>query len=212
MRQLEARFRDWDRNNDHQLDKEELARAFRGKDARPFDQTKITVLVPQPPPPRIANAITPRPTAYYLAMVTFPKQGMPIQLALSDICLRTQVAQKAAQDAQPTSLPPKIEQVGLNPNVLPDFQFLRLVSKNDNKITHQEFQNWARRYAELLDHYDDLEDEIREDEAQIRKAKEKKAKQKHQQELSKHQYEFSRVSAQISNVPPAIRKALNVRP
>jgi hypothetical protein len=66
QQQLGSRFTSWDLNGDGYLDKEELAKAIRGKDARPYD------------------AADPRSQVYTLTLVSLPQPAMVVQSTVAD--------------------------------------------------------------------------------------------------------------------------------
>jgi hypothetical protein len=66
QQQLGDRFTSWDLNGDGFLDKEELAKAFRGKDARPYDEGNT------------------RYKLMSVALVSLPRPSMAVQLAVAD--------------------------------------------------------------------------------------------------------------------------------
>jgi hypothetical protein len=66
QQQLGDRFTSWDLNGDGFLDKEELAKAFRGKDARPYDEGNN------------------RSQVMGVALISLPRPSMAVQLALAD--------------------------------------------------------------------------------------------------------------------------------
>jgi hypothetical protein len=66
QQQLGDRFTSWDLNGDGFLDKEELAKAFRGKDARPYDEGDA------------------RSRVVGVALVSLPRPSMAVQLAVAE--------------------------------------------------------------------------------------------------------------------------------
>lgn len=219
LKQLQARFNAWDLNNDNVLDNNELARAFRGPQAKPYDAEPAKKDVPKKPMPKKDAKDTPAarpkpkvgPSA--LALVMLPRAGLPVNLALAELLSQPPPSKPAEPKEQPKPQP-KDTQPKVNPAVLQygDFQFLALVSKNnDNKITKQEFDAWARGYAKLLDHHDDLERQVKEAKAHLAKAKTPQARKQAEAELARHVKELQQVSTQLNAISPQIHKALKVK-
>jgi len=82
QQQLGDRFTGWDLNGDGFLDKEELAKAFRGKDARPYDDADK------------------RTQVYGLTLASLPWPAMAVQLAVADRLQRAAPPKTAKDYAQ----------------------------------------------------------------------------------------------------------------
>jgi hypothetical protein len=122
LKQMQDRFNSWDLNKNSELDKAELAKAFRGPDAKPFDDgaddakigpiASVLVTVPVPTP-----------------MMSFPVAEL--------------LTQKGADPPPPQPKP--------DYSSYPDYQFLVLVAKNgQTKVTRPDFDAWARQYAQQV--------------------------------------------------------------
>lgn len=214
LKQLNARFNAWDQNNDNVLDKGELARAFRGPKAQPFD-----ILVQQATPPPPAPFTLP-PTTEKLplqhkikpisvALACLPSPGLPVNLVVAEILAQV----KPIKTATP---PPPTPKQQLDPRVLllslPDYQFLLALNKkgSDDKINKQEFDSWAKQYARLIDDFEDAQFELKQARGHLQSAKTPQAQASAQKEVARYEIELARANSQLSTIPPAIHKALSV--
>ena len=215
LKQLEARFRDWDDNKDDTLNKAELAKAFRGPKAKPYDappdfktQVQATNAAVAVVPP--AGAAPERKIrSGHVALVSLPRHSLFGNVILAEL-LSTPPPPPTPKPTT-TAKPPVV----ITPNYMafPDYQFLMIVSKNkDGTISHQEFTNWAKNYAKLLDDVDNAQEELKTAQNKFQNAKAKQAKLQAQKELQKQQQELRTANARLDTIPPAIQKALKVRP
>jgi hypothetical protein len=194
-KQLMTRFNVWDTNNDNVLDKAELAKAFRGKSARPYDY--------QPPDPSDPFAST-RETARVIlaALLASPRQPQAVTLTAAEILeLRTPRATSSTK-VRPTP----------NYNALPDYQFLVLAgTRGQSKLTKKEFETWARNYARMVDEQEESRRHVQTAQGKFQKAKTLKARQAAQLEMERYSREYNQVTAQLNAIPAAIHKALNLK-
>ncbi len=223
LKQLEARFRAWDTNDDNKLDKFELARAFRGPQAKPYDQVTVTVVTPPPfvpMPPTPPAKTTPRKIvvkSFVLALVSLPQPGLPIQLAAAQMMTDDPTKAVSTVGAKPNPIVPPIPADPIKTKLpaygkLPDYQFLLAVNNNhEGNISFQTFDAYAKQLAKLLDRHDDAAKELKQAEAKFAKATNAKAKQQAQQEMKKHAAEWQQAEAQLAAIPPAIRQALKLK-
>jgi hypothetical protein len=179
QRQLGARFTAWDLNGDGSLDKEELAKAFRGRDAKPFDAT-----------PQDKNS-----QIYGLTLVSLPRHAMPVQLAVADRLQQNGGSGKTNKDY----------------TQLADFQFLTLAdTNNDQRVSQQEFDTWAKGYARALNARDRALKSLEQAQGRLAKAKTAKTRQTAQKAVERANASMNQAMDQINAVPVAIRQALNV--
>jgi hypothetical protein len=210
LKQLHARFRDWDANGDKTLDKGELARAFRGKQAKPYDQLARKVAVPQPAPPTPATPPSrPRIRLTSVLLTSLPESAMPVQLAavqmLTDNPARPMPALPPAVPAQTVTIGPTLAAV-------PDYQLVLLADKNgDGKLSKAEYDGWAKQYAHQLARHDELETDVKQTEARLKKATTAKARQQAQRDLQRHTQALAQVQAQLNLISPAVRQTLKLR-
>jgi hypothetical protein len=186
LKQLHAKFDAWDTVKDNVLDKSELAKAFRGPKAKPYD---YEVAIGSTSVKKV------RPISVFLAAM--PRPGLPVNLAAAEIlCEKT----------KPTKIVPPI-----NVNTLGDYQFLVVVgSKGKDRITKQEFDGWAKKYARMVDDREDAEREIKEAKARLAKAKTPQQKKQADADLRRHTQDYDNATRQLLAIPAAIHKALNI--
>ncbi len=228
LKHLEARFRAWDTNKDNVLDKFELAKAFRGAQAKPYDQVTVTVVTPPPavpiPPMPPAKTTTTKKTikTFVLALVSLPQPGLPIQLAAAQMMTDapTKTSSGSATPipaAPPIPVAPPIPAEPTKTKLpaygnLPDYQFLLAVNNNkEGNISFQTFDAYAKQLAKLLDQHDDAAKELKLAEAKFAKATNPKAKQAAQIGVQKSSAEWQQADAQLATIPPAIRQALKLK-
>jgi hypothetical protein len=137
--QLRELFAAWDLNGDGVLDKEELAKAFRGDNAKPFDYIKDDNKKPAPPslsflPSSFLTAAPSLASSFSLA------QPYSSSLALVSYFARPDPEMKAARPAKSTDY-----------SRYPDYIFLKSLDTNgDDKINKSEWAAWAKTYAAEL--------------------------------------------------------------
>jgi hypothetical protein len=185
VNQLATRFVTWDVNSDNALDKQELAWAFRGKDAKPFDD--------QP--------MTPREKArmLYASLI-----GLPPYVLLSNQTLASVVELQASRDTSPAPT--------TDPNLLPDYQFLVLAgTKGSTTLSRQEFNTWANSYAQLVANQAYSQRQYQSAVNKFNKAKTKKAKLAAQAEGQRYLTDFQTYTAQMNAIPPAIHQAMGLK-
>jgi hypothetical protein len=187
LNQLKSRFQSWDLNGDKALDKAELAKAFRGPQAKPYDDV---------PDSDLAKKGKVKPIA--LALISLPRPGLAVNLTLAELLSKPADAKPKATAADPAVL-----QYG-------DFQFLALIGKDD-QISKQDYDSWAMGYARNLDRLQEMQKEVKASQDKLARAKTAKQVQTANNDLAKHQSDLAAVSAQLSGVSPAIQAALNVK-
>jgi hypothetical protein len=141
LKQLLANFDAWDTNHDGYLDKAELARAFRGPQAAPFDARPATgrggKAVPRPV----------GPTATVLLVI--PPPAPPVNYALAELLTRTD----------------------LRKHSLPDYQLFTLVAKpGQARISRKSFTTWAKKYSRSAGKVLKAEQALQKAEAKVQKA------------------------------------------
>jgi hypothetical protein len=184
--QLKSRFQSWDLNGDNVLDKAELAKAFRGPKAKPYDYVPDDSTKPK------------KVKAMALALVSLPRPSLPANFAVAEALTRFE--------------PSKATNSGPNPAVLQygDFQLLALIGKNDT-VAKKDFDSWSSGYAKNLDRFQELQREVKAAQAKLAKAKTANQIQTATNELNKHQNDLTAVNAQLSAISSTIQAALNVK-
>jgi hypothetical protein len=192
LSQLKSRFQQWDLDSDSVLNKAELAKGFRGPDAKPYDYVAPDDTTNDP-----AKAKKGKVKTTALALVCLPRPGLAVNLTLAELL------------SQPKAKP---KDKTLNPAVLQygDFQFLALIGKDD-QIAKQDYDSWCMGYARNLDQLQTLQRQVTVSLEKLAKAKSAKQKQSANNELAKHQADLAAVNAQLSGVTPAIQAGLNVK-
>ena len=212
LKQLKNRFQEWDRNNDDILDKAELAKAFRGPNAKPYDdpQPVKTIIIPAKvaAPAKVPDKY--RVTSTSVMLASLPQGGLPVNLALAELMARNRkaVSTTPAIAAEPTILtaPPA------NVNAYADVQFLQLLNKvKAGQVTKQGFDNWAKDYAGMLNRLVDNERDVKAAQQSAKNAKSKKALQEAQMNLQRQERELLQAQAQLNNIPAAVQKAFHLK-
>jgi hypothetical protein len=139
MGQLRATFAAWDLNKDGYLDKEELAKAFRGPDAKPYDY--------KPAP----KADKDKPKA----------DDKPKDADKKDGDKKDDDAPKDSGKGTGSTTKPDYSKY-------PDYNFLVALDQDgDEKISKDEFESWARDYAVSLKQQLDAQQRIATAEAKL---------------------------------------------
>lgn len=205
VKQLQNRFTSWDTNKDLILDTTELAKAFRGPDAKAYDKLKVEGSTPAANPEAIENFLRTKPTRNSVAVATVLLARCPVNFAVGEIMTwkrTTKTPEKSP--TKPVALPDYTK--------FPDYQFLVLVDTNkDNKITKKEFDTWANSYAKTLDHYDHTTKALQTAQNNLNKAKTAAAKVKASQDVQARQTEVNQALAQVNVVPPAVQAVLKIQ-
>jgi hypothetical protein len=182
--QLSARFTAWDTDSNSTLDKQELAVAFRGKDAKPFDY--------QPPTPYDVGR------TLYAGLV-----GLPPFILLLNQTAAAVVEVQTPRDTGSTTP---------NYNLFPDYQFLVLAgTKGQTSLSRQEFDRWARTYAQSLANQAYAMRMYQKAVQKYNKAKTQKAKLAAQNEGQQWTQSYQMYTAQLNVIPLAIHQALGLK-
>ena len=205
VQQMQAKFRAWDLNQDSMLDKAELAKAFRGPNAKPFDAD--------------ADDGTKKVDPVATVLVTVPVPTPPVSYAVAEV-----VASNSPKSA------PAVDYT-----TFPDYQFLVLVAKNgQTQVIRQDFDAWARQYAQNVQQMQYAQSAAQQAQTKVQQAgqaaqeaqtklqqakgkatvqRAQKALQKATQKLNQAQASFqqrsqdyTQAAALVNAVPPAIRQ------
>jgi hypothetical protein len=184
VKQLSARFTAWDTDGNGTLDKQELAVAFRGPDAKPFDY--------QPPTPHEVGR------TLYAGLV-----GLPPYILLANQTVAGVLELQTPKDTGSTAV---------NYNLFPDYQFLVLAgTKGQTSLSRQEFDRWARTYAQSLADQAYAMRMYQKAVQKLNKAKGQKAKLAAQTEGQQWTQAYQMYTAQLNAIPLAIHQALGLK-
>ncbi|MCC6418581.1 MAG: hypothetical protein IT429_10130 [Gemmataceae bacterium] len=187
-KQLMARFAAWDRNDDNVLDKTELARAFRGASARPYDYRPAAK---EPPARRRARVL-------YAGLLAAPRSVLPVPLLEAGIVEVCAPAAPPAPVAKPYT-------------TFPDYQFLVVAGTGgQSKLTRKQFETWVRSYARQVDTYEEAKQHVAAAKKKFAGAKAAKTKKAAQVELERSTGDFQRAAAQLNAIPAPIHQTLNI--
>jgi Ca2+-binding EF-hand superfamily protein len=188
MAQLRMLWSVWDVNKDGYLDKQELATAFRGAGAKPYDydpkadKAKATPTTTDKP----ADAPADKPADKPDDSTGLTKQG--------------------ASSSSSSSTTPKADY-----SQYPDYVFLtQLDTDGDSQISRSEFMTWARGYATQLKAQADTLQKIAQLQAQLANPKLTAAEiKKLQAELQKAQAASNKHGSQVKSFESSLTQAMN---
>jgi hypothetical protein len=190
--QLQNRFTSWDTNGDKVLDKFELARAFRGPNAKPYDDA------PDNTPPALKAKID----LQYLKLL----ESVTVFYAQLGPGLTHTLADTLARDFSSTKTPDLATYANL-----PDYQFLLLAGTTGQpKLTKAEYDSWARGYAGYLADYEEAQRKLKVAQTKSNTSKKAADKQKYAAEVQRHQQEMVIAQNSINAIPAVIRQKLAV--
>jgi hypothetical protein len=194
--QLRGLFAAWDLNGDGFLDKEELAKAFRGANARPFDYQKPTKEKEDPVSlaflPESFLSSTPPLAAIFTTMPTY-----------STTLVFESFFAKPLPEEKPTSTK-KTDYSGY-----PDYIFLTQLDKNnDQKISKTEFNSWALDYARQLKPILDAQARLAKAEQQYLNATTAAARRNALQQYQRFQRELANLANNIKAIDKKLYQAM----
>jgi hypothetical protein len=176
LNKLKGTFTSLDLNGDGFLDKEELAKAFRGPDAKPFDFKKA----PVEKPAKIKTEC--------VVLASLPVPALASGMVIAEVWQGQMPA--ANLDNKSASKP--------DYSKYPDYLFLQQYDTNqDEKISKKEFDVWARDYAQQWKNYDDAQKRLAKAQAQYNKATTAKARQQAQASLKSIQQEVAKINREM---------------
>lgn len=196
LNQLRDKFRAWDVNGDNILDKSELAKGFRGPNAKAYDYT----------PPAKDKSVTTTKTEtkvkpYALALACLPRPGLAVNLTLAELLTKPETTTTTTKVKDNPKANP-VTQYG-------DWQLLALIGKNDT-ISKTDFDNWSKTYAKNLERHDELEREVKASQEKVAKSK-GKAKQDAEAALKRHLNDLNNINTQLNAISPQIKSGLAVK-
>ncbi len=193
IKQLTARFNAWDTNRDKVLDKYELAKAFRGPSARPFDGGNDTT-------PAALKGTFDRDYLKVLARMTpYTAKVVPaINLALADLLYRDLSVVKSGNLADYSNLA--------------DVQFILIAGTTGlPKLTKSEYDGFAKTYASSLADAEEASRKLKEAQGRLQKAKTAAAKMKAAADVMQRQQNLAVANTAIQAIPAVIQQKLAVR-
>ena len=192
-KQLTARFKSWDLNGDKVLDSTELALAFRGPNAKPYDAGQdITPAALKTNVDKNKLKLLARLTPYTASA------GTPINYVLADMLFRTWYITKPADPAVYNSYP--------------DYQFVLLAGTTGlPKLTKQEYDSWATTYANMIADVQDATRNLAAAQSKAQKAKKGTPKTTAMTELAQRQQDLVAANNVLQTIPPAIQQKLAVK-
>jgi hypothetical protein len=196
MGQLRALFDAWDLNGDGYLDKEELAKAFRGPKAKPFDYVR--------PSPADKGPAKDDKTDENTAVTALTAVATAATAAFAED-LKDQVKDDSKYRPADSSSTKKPDYAKY-----PDYNFLvALDQDNDEKVSRKEFMSWARDYAVQLKQQADVQKKILRLQQKLANAKAGSKEYKAlQRELKREQAALDKVLNKLSSQVKAFDKAL----
>lgn len=212
MKQLHARFKAWDKDNDNKLDAGELANVFRGPKAQPLDKMKIHLPMPShvAPPAIYVESVPGKVSSVSLVLLTWPEPclvGNSVVAGLLSMPPREVTKIIPSPLPKPTP-PPKIPDF----TRFGDYQFLAIVNKGKGwSVTKAEFEAFAKHYANVLDEMEEAEHDVAQAKMHLAKADKAKGKAQAQQELQRAQVVLNRTRAQWLAIPEAIHRELKIK-
>jgi hypothetical protein len=182
-------FNSSDLNSDGYLDKDELAKAFRGPNAKAYDYKDAEKN-------KDSGTSSPgkvRPMS--VALVCLPRHSLASNVTLAE--LLTYPTEKTAKKKD------------ANYSSLPDYQFLvQLDTDGDKMISRPEFNDWAKTYAKQLKTQADLQKSIVKTQQQLARASARASAQL-ASTLRQQQQQLDKLSRQMNQ---AFAKALGGQP
>jgi hypothetical protein len=197
--QLGQLFASWDLNGDGFLDKEELAKAFRGPSAKPFDYKK----------PENQKAASPSLSFLPSAVLTStPSLASSFSVAQPYSASLALVAYFARPNTDKPAKPSK----PVDYTNYPDYIFLKNLDKNgDEKISKKEWDAWARDYSRQLKALQDLQNKILKAQQRLAAAATIASQRKAQAELKKLQKDLAAFSKKMAAYEKKLQQAMKGR-
>ena len=190
VKQLAARFQAWDTDANNKLDKQELAIAFRGADAKPFDYVPTT--------PRDVGRV-----------LFGGLMALPPYILFSNQTLAAVVELQTPRDSGTKP----------DYTVYADYQFLVLAgTTGQTTLQRREFDTWARTYAQALADqsyamrlYQNAVKKYQNAQRNPKTKQNKKAMQAALNEGQRWTQAYQTATAQLSAIPVAIHQAFGLK-
>jgi hypothetical protein len=183
MTQLRGLFFSWDLDKDGYLDKNEMAKAFRGPSAKAYDYQAASK--GESDVDKKDLSVTGTRTVGLMGST----QGCgPLLSASSLLAPKPDKGESSQSDAKKTAKQPDYSSY-------PDYQFLTQLDTNgDGQVSKSEFDNWARGYAVQVKHLNDAAKRIARLETRLNSKLKTTERQKVETELKQEQDELKKLN------------------